>query len=165
MKHVLVLSIFLSGLATAFAQVPSAEEMLSQIDANMSASTLHVTSKMVIHGRRSIRTIELESWIEGKEKAFTEYLSPPREKGTKMLKLGKMLWMYSPSVDRIIQISGHMLKQSVMGSDLSYGHMMEDRKLTIVGGQRTHDPASRRILRQTRHASQAIAPQRDYKNP
>lgn len=113
-----------------FAQIPSGEEILFQIDANMSARTLYVSSKMIIHGRRSTRTIEAESWIEGKEKAFTEYLSPAREKGTKLLKLGKMLWMYSPSADRIIQISGHMLKQSVMGSDLSYEDMMEDRKLT-----------------------------------
>ncbi|HET9487759.1 MAG TPA: outer membrane lipoprotein-sorting protein, partial [Chryseosolibacter sp.] len=31
-----------------------------------------------------------------------------------------------------IQISGHMLRQSVMGSDLSYEDMMEDRKLTDI---------------------------------
>ncbi|CAG0898473.1 unnamed protein product [Cyprideis torosa] len=31
--------------------------------------------------------------------------------------------------DRIIQLSGHMLKQSVMGSDLSYEDMMEDGEL------------------------------------
>lgn len=47
-----------------------------------------------------------------------------------MLKLEDKLWMYSPSTDRTIQISGHMLRQSVMGSDLSYEDMMEDPKLT-----------------------------------
>ena len=46
-----------------------------------------------------------------------------------MLKLENKLWIYSPSTDRIIQISGHMLRQSVMGSDLSYEDMMEDPKL------------------------------------
>ena len=49
-----------------------------------------------------------------------------------MLKIEDRLWIYSPSSDRIIQISGHMLKQSVMGSDLSYEDMMEDRKLTEI---------------------------------
>ena len=43
-----------------------------------------------------------------------------------MLKLGDELWTYTPSTDRIIKISGHMLRQSVMGSDLSYEDMMED---------------------------------------
>lgn len=46
-----------------------------------------------------------------------------------MLKLEDKLWIYSPDTDRIIQLSGHMLKQSVMGSDLSYEDMMEDREL------------------------------------
>jgi hypothetical protein len=49
-----------------------------------------------------------------------------------MLKLEDQLWIYSPSTDRTIKISGHMLRQSVMGSDLSYEDMMEDRKLTDV---------------------------------
>jgi len=46
-----------------------------------------------------------------------------------MLKLYDKLWTYSPQTDRVIQISGHMLRQSVMGSDMSYNDMMEDRPL------------------------------------
>jgi len=69
------------------------------------------------------------TYSEGDKKSFTEYLTPPREQGTKMLKLENQLWIYSPSTDRTIQISGHMLRQSVMGSDLSYEDMMEDHKL------------------------------------
>ena len=49
-----------------------------------------------------------------------------------MHKVEDKLWIYSPSADRIIQISGHMLRQSLMGSDLSYEDMMDDRKLTDV---------------------------------
>jgi outer membrane lipoprotein-sorting protein len=47
-----------------------------------------------------------------------------------MLKLEDQLWTYSPQTDRTIRISGHMLRQSVMGSDLSYEDMMEDPKLS-----------------------------------
>ncbi|MQY78721.1 MAG: outer membrane lipoprotein-sorting protein, partial [Bacteroidetes bacterium] len=47
----------------------------------------------------------------------------------KMLKLEDKLWIYSPGSDRIIQISGHMLKQSLMGSDLSYEDMMDNVEL------------------------------------
>jgi outer membrane lipoprotein-sorting protein len=88
-----------------------------------------MTSKMIVHGRRSSRTIESRNWVVGIDLAFTEYLSPPREAGTKMLKDGDKLWTYSPQTDRVIQISGHMLRQSVMGSDMSYNDMMEDRPL------------------------------------
>ena len=50
----------------------------------------------------------------------------------KMLKIDDQLWMYSPQSDRIIRISGHMLRQSMMGSDLSYEDMMEDRKMIEI---------------------------------
>ena len=46
-----------------------------------------------------------------------------------MLKLKEMLWEYSPTTDRTIMISGHLLRQSVMGSDLSYEDMMDDPHL------------------------------------
>ena len=46
-----------------------------------------------------------------------------------MLKDGDKLWTYSPQTDRVIQISGHMLRQSIMGSDMSYNDMMEDKPL------------------------------------
>jgi hypothetical protein len=121
------------------AQVPDGNDLLLQIDRNMFSRNKIITSRMIIHGRRASRTIESKSWIEGAEKSFTEYLSPPREKGTKMLKLSDQLWTYTPSADRSIRISGHMLRQSLMGSDLSYEDMMEDPKLqnlydaTVIG--------------------------------
>ena len=111
------------------AQPPTGDEILEKIDNNMSSNTQILTSKMVIHGRRGSRTIVSKSWSEGESKTFSEYLSPAREKGTKMLKLEDRLWIYSPSTDRTIRISGHMLRQSVMGSDLSYEDMMEDSRL------------------------------------
>jgi outer membrane lipoprotein-sorting protein len=111
------------------AQNPSAKEIIEKVDKNMSAETRIFTSKMVIHNPRNTRTIESKSWNMGEKKSYTEYLFPPREQGTKMLKLEDQLWIFSPSTDRIIQISGHMLRQSVMGSDLSYEDMMEDPHL------------------------------------
>jgi len=114
---------------SVFAQYPSGADVLKKIDRNMTSRNRVITSKMIIHGRRGSRTISSKSWVQGTEKSFTEYLAPAREKGTKMLKLEDNLWMYSPSTDRTIQISGHMLRQSVMGSDLSYEDMMEDPKL------------------------------------
>ena len=122
--------IILFSTSALWAQ-PSGKEILDRIDANMSSETRYVKSKMIIHGPRSSRTVESESWGQGIS-SFTEYLAPAREKGTKMLKLEDQLWIYSPSTDRTIQISGHMLRQSVMGSDLSYEDMMDDRKLSDV---------------------------------
>lgn len=111
------------------AQQPSGDEILQRVDRMLGADSKIIVSRMVIHGRRDTRTVEAKTWQRGARDSFTEYLAPPREKGTKMLKLGDQLWMYSPSTDRTIMISGHMLRQSVMGSDLSYEDMLEDPHL------------------------------------
>jgi len=126
---ILALSLLLIIPAMGLAQTPDGNEVLRRIDENQSAENMIATSTMVIHGRRASRSVTAKSWIQGTEKSFTEYLSPPREAGTKMLKLEDELWMYSPQTDRTIRIAGHMLRQSVMGSDLSYEDMMEDPKL------------------------------------
>lgn len=127
-KSCFFLVIFLSNALSA-QNFPTGKSILDKIDENMSSKTRVITSRMEIESARGVRTIESKSWIEGDKKAFTEYLSPAREKGTKMLKLENQLWIYSPSADRVMQISGHMLRQSVMGSDMSYEDMLNDSPL------------------------------------
>lgn len=122
-------------LLLALAEIATAQDgaaILEKVDANISSDNRIFESSMTIHAKRGSRTITSKSWSEGNNKSFTEYLSPAAEKGTKMLKLEKQLWIYSPSTDRTIQLSGHMLRQSVMGSDLSYEDMMDDRKLNEI---------------------------------
>ncbi len=128
-KSPLILLIFLA--ISSFAQ-PTADEILNRVDKNMSSENRVFESSMTIHGKRNSRTMTSRTYSVGDKQSFTEYLSPAREQGTKMLKLENQLWIYSPSTDRTIQISGHMLRQSVMGSDLSYEDMMDDRKLTDI---------------------------------
>ncbi len=126
-----ILFIVVSLLISGFSQ-QDPDEILKMVEKNMSSDNRIFESSMTIHGNRTSRTITSRSYSVGDKQSFTEYLSPAREQGTKMLKLTNQLWIYSPSTDRIIQISGHMLRQSVMGSDLSYEDMMDDRKITDV---------------------------------
>ncbi len=115
---------------TGFAQFPSGSDVLKEIDKNLVLDKAISYTTMIIHGRSGTRLIKSKSWIEGKDKAFVEYIDPPRDKGKKMLKLRDQVWLYFPEpTDRIITISGHLLKQSVMGSDLSYEDITENRKL------------------------------------
>lgn len=125
------ITLLLAGIAMGVS-AQDAKEILETVDRNMSSENRVFESDMIIHGRRSSRTIGSRTYLVGDKQSFTEYLSPAREQGTKMLKLENQLWIYSPSTDRTIQISGHMLRQSVMGSDLSYEDMMDDRKLTEI---------------------------------
>ncbi|MBD0402295.1 outer membrane lipoprotein-sorting protein [Flammeovirga sp. EKP202] len=126
MKKIFTIAFLLIG-CTLMAQDPVA--MLQKIDENMYSSTKITKSKMIVYGKRKNKEIVMEAYSRGTKDTFSEYLSPAREKGTKMLKLDDKLWIYSPSSDRTIQISGHMLRQSVNGSDMSYEDMMQEKKM------------------------------------
>ncbi len=130
MKSIITIGLIL--ISTLLFAQPNANEILDKVDKNMSSENRIFESSMTIIGKRNTRTITSKTYAVKDKKSFTEYLSPAREQGTKMLKLENQLWIYSPSTDRTIQISGHMLRQSVMGSDLSYEDMMDDRKLTEI---------------------------------
>ncbi len=131
MKKIFIILSLLIAI-TLFAEFPDGNELIRKVDDNMYSRNAVSTSRMIVHGRRGSRTMEIKSWAEGEDRSFSEYLSPPRDAGTKMLKLEDKLWIYNPSSDRTIQISGHMLRQSMMGSDLSYEDMMEENELIKI---------------------------------
>ena len=130
MKHRWWLVVLLGWAVAASGESPDGDAILAAVDRNIGSDTKVSTAHMVIEGRRGSRTVAFRSWIRGMDESSTEYLEPPRERGVKMLKLGDQLWAYYPSTDRTIKISGHMLRQSVMGSDLSYEDLMEDPLLS-----------------------------------
>ena len=116
-----------------YGQTPPGADILKLIDKNLVFDKAQTITTMIIHGRAGTRTVQSKNWIEGKDKAFVEYTDPAREKGKKMLKLGDQLWNYIPEpTDRIITISGHLLRQSVMGSDLSYEDIIRPDFITRI---------------------------------
>lgn len=110
----------------------SGSDILKKVDDNLCPNDRVGISTMFIHGARASRKVRAKSWAVGMEKSFTEYLPPAREQGTKMLKLKDQLWTYDPSTDRTILIAGHMLRQSLLGSDLSYEDFMQDPRLDLL---------------------------------
>ena len=103
----------------------TAEEILSRRDSNMVFKTARAEMDMIIHLGKRVITKKLTSFSEGRKKSFIEFLSPARDRGTKMLKIEKVLKIYFPSAEKVMRVSGHMLRQSMMGSDFSYEDMTE----------------------------------------
>jgi len=120
----------LSWALAAGAGEGDAQRLLMAVDDNLWSNTKTITGRLIIDNGRRERVLSWEVWMEGVERSFSHYLSPPREKGTKMLKIEDKLWLYTPRTDRKILIAGHLMRQSMFGSDLSYEDMMEDKKLS-----------------------------------
>jgi outer membrane lipoprotein-sorting protein len=126
------------------AHAVTVDELLTKVDANMTFDTRETTVRMTVTKGDRVKTYRMHSFGRGADEAAIEYLEPARDKGTKMLKNATDLWMYLPSVEKTQKISGHMLRQSMMGSDMSYEDMMQAsgwRKLYsgTVAGEETLD--------------------------
>ncbi len=130
MKNLLLIMVFVfSASFTGQDQIPlTPEDILSKMSQNLSSSTLYTETEMIITiGSRTL-TKTFISFSEGPKKSFIEFLGPQRDKGTKILKIGKVLKIYFPSAGRIQRYSQHMLKQRLMGSDFSYEDITERGK-------------------------------------
>ncbi len=129
MRYLTLLSlVVVSSLAFAEDALPSADELLGAMDKNLTFQSRRARMTMTVEGRRK-RTYDLISYGRGQDDSAMEYLAPARDKGTRMLKLGGDLWLYLPGVDRVQKISGHLLRDGMMGSDLSYEDLMSSAEL------------------------------------
>lgn len=104
-------------------------QIIDQVDKNMVSNTAEFKARLKISLGGQVREKEFIGYNEGKDNAFLEFTAPARDKGTRFLKLGDEMWIYLPQVEKATKIAGHMLRQSLMGSDFSYDDMTSNKKL------------------------------------
>lgn len=131
-----------SGALTASGMVPqperrvaeapamTGEAILAKMDLNRDYKTTTFKGGMKIYvgDKLRVKTFTAESIIEGR-KSIVEFTNP-EDKGTRYLMLGDQLWIYFPEEDDVVKISGHMLKEGMMGSDVSYEDALTTAKLS-----------------------------------
>jgi outer membrane lipoprotein-sorting protein len=127
MKKIIWLLLIVAVMITAsFSQnLSDAMEILDRIDQNMVYKTAYAEGEMIITIKNRKIIKRFSSYAQGNEKSFIEFLSPARDRGTKILKIEDIVKIYYPSAERILRLSGHMLRQSMMGSDFSFEDMTE----------------------------------------
>ncbi|MDH5717058.1 MAG: outer membrane lipoprotein-sorting protein [Spirochaetia bacterium] len=127
MKYKLKFLGFISLWIFSFVQILAItpEEIIRKVDKNAEFNTQSFAITMKIQkGKRTLtKKIEGFGMVNGK-KSFMKFTNP-EDDGVKYLKIEKELWIYFPDADDIMKISGHMLRQGMMGSDISYEDMME----------------------------------------
>ncbi|HCM27704.1 MAG TPA: outer membrane lipoprotein-sorting protein [Treponema sp.] len=124
-----ILGAILLAATPAFAADPTAAELLARIDANEGYSSITYSGEMVIEyqGKRYVK--KFEAAARGGADSFIEFTNS-EDRGTKYLKKDGRLYVYSPDTEEVMLISGHLLKESMMGSDLSYEDTIENEKLS-----------------------------------
>jgi outer membrane lipoprotein-sorting protein len=143
MKGLTILLIFtalgaapsLSGQTTSG---QAADEILTKVDANMSFGNMRYSGRLEITIGGEVRYKTMDAVAMGSDKAFAEFTNP-EDRGTRYLKLGKDLWIYFPKEQDKVKISGHLLKEGMMGSDVSYEDALESRDFKAKYGASLKD--------------------------
>lgn len=127
MKQIIWYIVFLCMCSLGFSI--TSDEILRRVDANLNFKNAIINAKMEIYlpGQQP-RVKMFKAFVVGDQKAYTEFLNK-EDKNIRYLKLGKQLWIYDKSENNTILISGHLLKQGMMGSDISYEDMLESEDL------------------------------------
>ncbi|MCL2277236.1 MAG: outer membrane lipoprotein-sorting protein [Treponema sp.] len=148
LRKILVVAIFIFIVAVVFpwvanAQNPTAAELLRGIDENENYATIQYEGDIIIEngGRRFVKT--MRAWARGNTHSFVEFINP-EDRGTKYLKRDGRLFVYSPDTEEVMLISGHMLRESMMGSDMSYEDTLDNQPLS---GRYTPSLAGSEIIR------------------
>jgi len=150
MKRIFFIMILFVIAASVFSQTPSAAELLRRVDNNEVYTTIQYDGEMIIEyqNRRYVKV--MKAWARGNADSFIEFTNP-EDKGTKYLKKSGRLYMYSPDNEGVMLISGHMLKESMMGSDMSYEDTIDNATLSsrydpVLKGSETWNGRSAWVL-------------------
>ena len=133
LRKIIFVAVFFAIVAFVFpwalsAQTPTASELLTRVDNNEIYNTIEYEGDIIIEhgGRRFVKTFK--AWGKGNTHSFIEFTNP-EDRGTRYLRRDGRLMVYSPDNEGVMLISGHMLRESMMGSDMSYEDTINNESL------------------------------------
>lgn len=102
--------------------------IIRKLDKNEVYESIKYEGEMIIEtsGKKYIKTFY--AFGQGSKNSFMEFTNAD-DAGTKYLKTDGKLFIYSPDSEEVIPITGHMLKESMMGSDMSYEDTIDNDTL------------------------------------
>ncbi len=129
MRKIMFVLFFIFSVFPLFAQTPSAAELLSRVDNNETFDTIEYEGEMIIEYQNRRYAKSMKAWAKENSDSFIEFFNP-EDRGTKYLRKGGRLYVYTPDKEGVTLISGHMLKESMMGSDMSYEDAIDNATLS-----------------------------------
>jgi len=107
----------------------TAEQVVTRSENLLKGETSKGSFRMTIVTPDYTRTMEMDSWWVGNEKALILITSPRREAGNKTLKVKNELWMYLRNTETTIKVPPSMMLQSWNGSDFTNDDLVRESSL------------------------------------
>jgi outer membrane lipoprotein-sorting protein len=105
-----------------------AREIVDRVAQLFSGKSSVVTLQMQVSGENGQRDLTMKIWTQG-ENALVRIISPEKDAGTAILKIGSDIWYYLPKVNRTIKAPSSMTTTSWMGSDFTLDDLVKESGL------------------------------------
>lgn len=104
----------------------TANEIIGEMDRLSTFETTYLTGSIQTTDRFGTKTSRFNSWSQGKKDSLIEFTSVA-ERGQKILRTEGSLYLFYPDAEQLIRMQGAALRQSMLGSDISYEDMTEEK--------------------------------------
>lgn len=126
-KLMMILTLFLLPILV---QAQSAEKIIQKAEDAIKGKSAHGDVEMTVETADFTRTLSMESWWVGNDKALIVIKSPRREAGNKTLKIKNEMWNYLKNTETTIKIPPSMMLQSWNGSDFTNDDLVRESNLS-----------------------------------
>lgn len=127
MKKLVVALLIAAGVPTSLTAV-SAEDIIKKMERNTVVKTARTEGSLVVNDRFGTKTSSFLSVSRGDDSMLIEFTSV-EEEGMKILRTKDEIYLFYPDAEELIRMQGAALKESVMGSDMSYEDMTDGKSL------------------------------------
>lgn len=127
----IMIAVALLGLPInlAFANAEKAKELIEYVDDMYRSSASRATMTMRVQTPNYERSMTMESFSIGQEKALIRILAPKKERGIATLKVDKEMWNFFPKINKTIKVPPSMMMGSWMGSDFTNDDLVKETSL------------------------------------
>jgi len=133
LTHPLILLALLSCVLALPAQTTrsqTAEQIIAKAEDLVKGTSCKGSFTMTVVTPSYTRTVKMDSWWVGNEKALIIVRYPKKEEGNKTLKIGNELWSYLKNTETTIKLPPSMMLQSWNGSDFTNDDLVRESNLS-----------------------------------
>jgi outer membrane lipoprotein-sorting protein len=141
--------------AVAAQSTPSAEEIIRRVEEHRTFDTSRAEMTMTIRDRFGERESTMVAYSRGAEEALIEFTSPG-ERGQKVLRTEDEIYLYYPDAAELVRLQGAALRESMLGSDVSYEDLtggktlLDTYNVSLVGEEEIDGNATYRLEMEAR---------------
>jgi outer membrane lipoprotein-sorting protein len=126
MKSISLITLLLLLIVPSTLSAITAEEIINRMDAAETFSTSFSRGEILTTDRFGQKTSTFNAWTRGAYESLIEFTSVA-EKGQKVLRTKGELYLFYPDAQELIRLQGAALRQSLLGSDISYEDMTGEK--------------------------------------